>query len=184
DRLLAMMPATERDIPGRLSVVKRDGRAHGAERRGPPADPFAGLPAVAAPSLLPTASGGTAVDACQDEAAAVAVGAPRPGRQGWRLLACVLLPFAAGFFISYLFRSINALISGELTSDLGLGAGDLGLLTAVYFLTFAAAQTPIGVLLDRFGPRRVQSALLLLAPLRAPVFGHAGRFSALCVAPG
>ena len=43
-----------------------------------------------------------------------------------RLILCVLLPFAAGYYISYLFRSINALIAADLTSELGLSAGDLG----------------------------------------------------------
>lgn len=77
--------------------------------------------------------------------------------QNGRLIAFVFLPFAAGYYLSYLFRAINAPISAHLTSDLALGAADLGLLTSVYFLTFAAAQIPIGVLLDRYGPRRIQS---------------------------
>ena len=36
---------------------------------------------------------------------------------------CVLLPFAAGYYLSYLFRSINALIAGDLMAELGLSAG-------------------------------------------------------------
>ena len=56
------------------------------------------------------------------------------------LIAIVFLPFAAGYYLSYLYRSINAPISAHLTSDLALGAADIGLLTSVYFLTFAAAQ--------------------------------------------
>jgi MFS family permease len=88
----------------------------------------------------------------------------------WRLIARVFLPFAAGYYLSYLFRTINALISGHLISDTGLDIADLGLLTSVYFLVFAAAQIPIGILLDRFGPRRVQSALLLVAAAGAGLF--------------
>lgn len=90
--------------------------------------------------------------------------------EAWRLIARVFLPFAAGYYLSYLFRTINALISGHLISDAGLGTADLGLLTSVYFLVFAAAQIPIGILLDRFGPRRVQSALLLVAAAGAGLF--------------
>ena len=70
----------------------------------------------------------------------------------WRLIVFVFLPFAAGFYLSYLFRTINALISGQLTSDLALGAADLGLLTSVYFLTFGAAQIPIGVVVGSLWP--------------------------------
>src|SRR5579871_3836104 len=102
--------------------------------------------------------------------------------QNWRLIAFVFLPFAAGYYLSYLFRTINALISGQLTSDLSLDAGDLGLLTSVYFLTFAAAQIPIGVLLDRCGPRRVQSALLLVAAAGAALFGMSQGFLQLIAA--
>ena len=61
-----------------------------------------------------------------------------------RPVITVFVPFAAGYYLSYLFRTINALISDQLTADLKLGAVDLGLLTSVYFLTFAAAQLPIG----------------------------------------
>ena len=100
----------------------------------------------------------------------------------WRLILFVFLPFAAGFYLSYLFRTINALISGELTSDLALGAADLGLLTAVYFLTFGAGQIPIGVMLDRYGPRRVQSVLLLVAAAGAALFAMSERFATLVFA--
>lgn len=88
----------------------------------------------------------------------------------WRLIACVLLPFAAGYYLSYLFRTINALISSHLVAEIGLGTADLGLLTSVYFLVFAAAQIPVGILLDRFGPRRVQSWLLLVAAAGSCLF--------------
>jgi type IV secretory pathway TrbF-like protein/sugar phosphate permease len=100
----------------------------------------------------------------------------------WRLILFVFLPFAAGFYLSYLFRTINALISGELRSDLALGAADLGLLTAVYFLTFGAGQIPIGVMLDRYGPRRVQSVLLLLAAAGAALFAMSEGFATLVFA--
>lgn len=82
----------------------------------------------------------------------------------------VLLPFACGYFMSYLFRSVNAVIAPNLQNDLGIGAGDLGTLTAAYFIAFAAFQLPLGILLDRFGPRRVQAVLLLSAALGAIVF--------------
>src|SRR5262249_56904587 len=88
---------------------------------------------------------------------------------------------AGGYYLSYLFRTINALISGELTADLSLSAADLGLLTSVYFLTFGAAQIPIGMLLDRYGPRRVHSALLLIAAAGAAAFGTSEGFVPLIV---
>ncbi|MGE0768101.1 MAG: MFS transporter [Hyphomicrobiaceae bacterium] len=91
----------------------------------------------------------------------------------WRLVATVLLPFAAGYYLSYVFRTINALISGPLATEFGLSAADLGILTAVLFLTFGALQLPLGAWLDRFGPRRVQAGLLSLAAIGATIFACA-----------
>lgn len=82
----------------------------------------------------------------------------------------VLAPFAAAYFLSLFFRSINAVIAPDLVGELTLGAADLGLLTAAYFLTFALFQIPLGVLLDRFGARRVQAAMVATAAAGAVVF--------------
>jgi MFS family permease len=92
------------------------------------------------------------------------------------LIMRVFLPFVAGYYLSYLFRTINAVIAAPLTADLSLSAGDLGLLTSAYFLTFAAAQIPIGMFLDRYGPRRIQSALLLAAAVGAALFAASDNF--------
>ncbi|MGY4622864.1 MFS transporter [Bradyrhizobium sp. USDA 4486] len=100
----------------------------------------------------------------------------------WRLIACVFLPFAAGYYLSYLFRTINTLISGSLSAELGLDAANLGLLTSVYFLVFGAVQIPIGALLDRFGPRRVQSMLLIVAAAGAALFATSTNLLGLLIA--
>lgn len=86
------------------------------------------------------------------------------------LAARVFLPFAGGYFLSYLYRSVNAVIAPDLVRELALSPADLGLLTSTYFLTFGLAQLPLGILLDRLGPRRVETALLLIAALGAAVF--------------
>jgi len=91
----------------------------------------------------------------------------------------IVLPFALGYFLSYLYRSLNAVIAPDLIRDIGLDAGILGLLTSAYFLTFAAFQLPLGILLDRFGPRRCEAALLLFAALGALVFAQATSASGL-----
>ena len=82
----------------------------------------------------------------------------------------LFLPFAAAYFLSYHFRTANAVIGPVLSDEMSLGAADLGLLTSAYFLAFGAAQLPLGMLLDRFGARRVESALLLIAAAGAAVF--------------
>lgn len=94
----------------------------------------------------------------------------------------VLLPFTTGYFLSYLFRSVNAVIAPGLQRDLGIGAGDLGALTAAYFISFAAVQFPLGLLLDRYGPRKVQAAFLIFAVLGAALFAVSNTLAMLIFA--
>lgn len=92
------------------------------------------------------------------------------GRMPLSILVAALLPFGLGYFMSYLFRAVNAVVAPDLVRELGLSASGLGLLTAAYLLAFALFQLPLGMLLDRFGPRRVQAALLLTAAIGAGLF--------------
>lgn len=96
----------------------------------------------------------------------------------------VFAPFAFGYFLSYLFRAVNAVIAPDLVSEMGLSAADLGLLSSTYFLTFAAVQLPLGILLDRFGPRRTESVLLLFAAGGAFVFAMAPNTGTLILGRG
>lgn len=99
---------------------------------------------------------------------------PAPAISGLRGAAVrVIVPFALGYFLSYLFRAVNAVIAPDLIRELRLDANTLGLLTSVYFLTFAAFQLPLGVLLDRYGARRTECALLLIAAAGSVIFALA-----------
>ena len=62
-----------------------------------------------------------------------------------------------------------------------MSAADLGLLTSLYFLGFAGAQIPAGVMLDHFGPRRVTAGMLLFAAAGATVFGAAHNLGTMMV---
>jgi predicted MFS family arabinose efflux permease len=95
------------------------------------------------------------------------------------LLWRVFLPFAAGYFISYAYRSLNAILGPRIAAEFGLDAAQLGLLTSVYFLGFGLVQIPFGLLLDRYGPARVDAALLVLAACGAALFATASSAPAL-----
>jgi len=82
----------------------------------------------------------------------------------------VFAPFAVGYYLSYLLRNVNAVIAPELTSEFSVSAAQLGLLTSAYLLAFGAFQLPLGLLLDRYGPRRVEAGLLLVAALGSAAF--------------
>lgn len=87
------------------------------------------------------------------------------------LVLRVLVPLAAGFFLSNFYRSLNAVLSPYLITDLDLSARSLGLLTSVYFFTSAVFQAPFGLLMDRYGPRRVQGSLMAVAAVGLVLFG-------------
>src|SRR5262245_23164422 len=96
-------------------------------------------------------------------------------------LLTVFAPFGLGYFLSYFYRAVNAVVAPDLVRDLGLTAAGLGFLTATYLVSFAVFQLPLGILLDRFGPRRVQAALLCLTAAGATIFGFAASFPMLAI---
>ena len=99
-----------------------------------------------------------------------------------RLILTALFPFALGYLLSYLLRAVNAVVAPDLVASIGLSAGELGLLTAAYLGAFAFFQLPLGVLLDRYGPRRVQAGLLTIASLGCVGFALAPTFVGLFAA--
>ena len=96
----------------------------------------------------------------------------------------IFLPFACGYFLSYLYRSTNAVLAPYLSNDLNLNAEQLGLITSAYFLTFGLFQLPLGVLLDKFGARKVQSILFLIAATGAILFSLGNDVWSLVTARG
>lgn len=78
-------------------------------------------------------------------------------------------------------RSINAVIAPDLIREFGLDAASLGLLTSIYLLIFALFQLPVGLLLDRFEPRKVNAALLLIAVAGVAVFAQSRSLTGLLV---
>ena len=93
----------------------------------------------------------------------------------------VFLPFAAAYVLSYFLRNANAVIAPDLGRELSISPSSLGLLTSTYLLAFAAAQLPLGVALDRFGPRRVESALLLVAAAGCGLFATGASLTQLTI---
>src|SRR5439155_1030197 len=106
----------------------------------------------------------------------------RPGSADALIIFRVVLPFLAGYYLSYVFRAVNAVLGPTLAQEFGLNATELGFLTGVYFFSFGLFQIPLGLLLDRFGPRRVNGALLVLAAGGGVAFAQAQSFEALVLA--
>jgi predicted MFS family arabinose efflux permease len=108
--------------------------------------------------------------------------APVPRLSGGAVFVLVFLPFALGHYLSALMRTVNATLAPQLVASLQLTPGQLGLLTSAFFFSFALAQLPVGMALDRWGPARVQPPMLLLAGVGALAFAGGQNFTQLLVA--
>ena len=94
------------------------------------------------------------------------------------LIFCV---FAFGFFISNLLRSITATLTPILTTEFDLSAGNLGLLAGGYFIGFSIMQIPVGLLLDKHGPKKIISFFLVIAVIGTLSFALAKTFTGLLI---
>lgn len=99
-----------------------------------------------------------------------------------RTIFFALFPFACGYFLSYLLRAVNAVVAPDLVRDFGVSPAELGILTSAYLLSFSLFQLPLGVFLDRYGARRVQTVLLAIAAAGCFLFTVAPDFLALVAA--
>ncbi|MGK5016870.1 MFS transporter [Janthinobacterium sp. HLS12-2] len=109
-------------------------------------------------------------------------GADASSRSGVAVFCLVFLPFALGHYLSCLLRGVNAVLTAELLASVALTPAQLGLLTSAFFLAFALVQLPIGMALDRYGPRTVQLWLLALAALGVWLFSRGHSFAELILA--
>lgn len=93
----------------------------------------------------------------------------------------LFLAFVLGYFLTQLFRVVNAVAGPAVTGELGLDLASFGFVTSFYFLAYASIQLPLGVLLDRFGPNRVEGVLLLIATVGTVIFALSDSLTTLAI---
>src|SRR6185436_20556373 len=115
----------------------------------------------------------------------------RPGRGGGTtmrfmveahskgLFARVTLPLAVAGVINQAARTVMAVIGPVLAVEFALSASELGLLAACMLASYALAQLPDGMALDRIGSRNVQAALGLVTAAGFALFALAESLAAL-----
>ncbi|WP_439597282.1 MFS transporter [Falsiroseomonas sp.] len=80
-----------------------------------------------------------------------------------RKFARITLPLAGLNFVNQASRTMIATLGPLLALEFALSASELGLLAAMFFAAYAAAQLPVGLAIDLWGSRRVQTVLGLVA---------------------
>ena len=109
------------------------------------------------------------------------VAGPPPGLPRFQAVA-MFGAFAFAYFFSALVRAVTATLAPVFSAELGLAAGQLGLLGGAYFAGFAVMQLPLGSALDRWGAKRVLMAFLLVAVLGCAAFAAAASLGQLLLA--
>lgn len=92
------------------------------------------------------------------------------------------LVLLTGYILSQFYRSFLAVIAPELSAELHLSAADLGYISATWFAAFALMQFVVGAALDRIGPKRTVSVLMLAGVAGALHFSRAHSSSDAIVA--
>lgn len=87
----------------------------------------------------------------------------------WKIFSVLSFLYVMALF----FRVSMAVVARDVTTDFALSATRLGTLSSVFFIVYALAQIPLGILLDRFGGRIIVSALGLMTTAGAILFASA-----------
>jgi MFS family permease len=74
------------------------------------------------------------------------------------------------FFYAFVQRVAPSVMVDELMRDFSVGAAIVGNLSAFYFYAYMSLQIPIGLMMDRVGPRRLMSAAALVVAAGSVLF--------------
>lgn len=98
-------------------------------------------------------------------------------------LAWVVFFLSASFlFYKYILQLSPAVMTGELMSAYSLTGAGLGFLVGFYFYTFLLMQIPSGMLLDKFGTRKLMTGAILICALGILIFSQTHSFVVACFA--
>ncbi|TAL64797.1 MAG: MFS transporter [Legionella sp.] len=91
-------------------------------------------------------------------------------------LACVF------YFYECLLQVSPSVMSNELMRDFSVTSQTLGILSGIYFYSYAIMQLPGGVMMDYFGPRRLLTIATLVCAVSTIAFGMTDNFFMACLA--
>lgn len=98
------------------------------------------------------------------------------------LLSIVVWSIPAIFYLfAFYLRSSPAVMTSELMRSFGIGARDLGSLSAYYFYAYVLMQIPTGMLIDSLGPRKLLIFCSISSAMGAFLFGATSSFALACV---
>ena len=93
----------------------------------------------------------------------------------------IMLVLCAGYTVSQFLRTSVGVLSPNLMHDFNINPNNMVLLGGVFFLSFAIFQIPAGILIDKFGPRKVMSVVIIFAVLGSIIFALSNSFHTLLI---
>ena len=86
------------------------------------------------------------------------------------------------YFYEFLLQVSPSVMSTELMRDFAITGHTLGILTGIYFYSYAAMQLPGGLLMDYFGPRRLLTLATTICAISTIAFGLTDHLLMACLA--
>jgi len=93
----------------------------------------------------------------------------------------IMLVLCAGYTVSQFLRTSVGVLSPNLMHDFNINPNNMGLLGGVFFLSFAIFQIPAGILIDKYGPRKVMTTIIIFAVLGSIIFALSNSFYSLLI---
>lgn len=86
------------------------------------------------------------------------------------------------YFYEFFLRVILGTIATELMTDLRIGAEQFALIGSAYYLTYSMMQTPVGILVDRYGVRLLITLACFVCNIGVFLFAFANGFTLALIA--
>lgn len=101
-----------------------------------------------------------------------------PHAMGWIIwtLGCLF------YFYENFLQVSPSVMSNELMRDFSVTSQTLGILSGIYFYSYAALQLPCGILMDFFGPKRILFIATAICATSTIAFGTTTHFPTACIA--
>lgn len=88
---------------------------------------------------------------------------------------------ASFLFYKYAIEVSPSIMANNLMGEFHIMGVEMGHLTACYFYAYLIMQIPVGLLIDRFGPRALTTIAILICALGSLLLSHAPSFTIACI---
>jgi MFS family permease len=66
------------------------------------------------------------------------------------------------YAFQYILRVMPNIMMGDIMEQFGMGAGAFGQFSGIYYIGYSLMHIPVGIMLDRYGPKKIMTACILM----------------------